>query len=108
LPEQEFLRAGLQPSQLRHQQGKLEEPPMRRKPFFWPIAGLFLVAFFSRIDLWQWHDSRFVLGLPIGLSYQIGFCFVVTVLLAMMLRFGVEISDPTDQGRPSRTGQDKQ
>ena len=38
-------------------------------------------------DLWFWDDPRIVLGLPVGLTYHVGYCLVAAALLAMLVRF---------------------
>ncbi len=37
-------------------------------------------------DLWLWHDGRFVLGLPVGLTYHVGYCLAATAFLALLVR----------------------
>ncbi len=44
-----------------------------------------VVLYFLHNDLWFWHDSRFVLGLPIGLLYHIGFCLVAALLMVLLV-----------------------
>jgi hypothetical protein len=46
------------------------------------------LAFLLHNDLWLWRDSGRVLGLPAGLSYHVGFCIAVSVLMALLVRFG--------------------
>lgn len=38
-------------------------------------------------DLWLWHDSSIVLGLPVGLLYHIGFCFAAVVLMVLLVNY---------------------
>ena len=38
-------------------------------------------------DLWIWHDSSLVLGLPVGLVYHIGFCFAAIALMALLVNY---------------------
>ncbi|HVS65652.1 MAG TPA: hypothetical protein VMT85_19350 [Thermoanaerobaculia bacterium] len=38
-------------------------------------------------DLWAWNDSRMVLGLPVGLTYHVLFCFAVVGVMWLALRW---------------------
>ncbi len=38
-------------------------------------------------DFWLYDDGTLVLGLPIGLTYHIGFAVVASVLMALLVRF---------------------
>lgn len=38
-------------------------------------------------DLWLWRDSRMLLGLPVGLTYHVAYCFVVAGVLGLVVRF---------------------
>jgi hypothetical protein len=51
------------------------------------IYGALLLAFVLRHDLWWWDDPRPLLGLPIGLTYHVAFCFLVAGLMALLVRF---------------------
>jgi hypothetical protein len=59
-----------------------------------------LLAFLLRHDLWLWDDARIVFGLPVGLTYHIAFCFGVSVLMALIVRFawprGLEVASAGD------------
>ena len=48
-------------------------------------------------DLWLWRDGRFVLGLPVGLTYHIVYCFVAAALLGLVVRFAWPVE--ADDGR---------
>ena len=39
-----------------------------------------------RHDLWWWDDPTRVLGLPVGLTYHVAFCFVVAGVMALFVR----------------------
>ena len=69
---------------------------MKRSPLLLPLLGLLCVLFLLRIDLWQWTDASFVLGLPIGLTYQVAFCLVVAVVMALLVRFAWPLEDPDE------------
>jgi hypothetical protein len=53
-------------------------------------------------DFWFRNDPRFVLGLPVGLAYHVGYCLVAAILMAFLVRAawprGVE-SDDEARGR---------
>ncbi len=46
------------------------------------VVALFLV----RLDFWWWNDPQLVLGLPIGLAYQVAFCLAAAVVLWFLVR----------------------
>jgi len=51
------------------------------------LYGALLLVFVLRIDVWQWDDPRRVLGLPVGLTYHVGICLVVSLISALLVRF---------------------
>jgi hypothetical protein len=51
------------------------------------LYAALVLLFLLHNDLWLWNDPRFVLGLPVGLTYHVVFCAVVTLLLALLVRF---------------------
>ena len=55
---------------------------MRRILFF-----VLLVLFVVRHDLWLWNDDRILLGLPVGLLYHALFCLVVSMVMALLVRY---------------------
>ena len=40
-----------------------------------------VVLFVLHNDFWLWNDGRLVLGLPVGLTYHVGFCLVISLIL---------------------------
>jgi hypothetical protein len=38
-------------------------------------------------DWWNWDDRRLVLGLPIGLTYHVGFCVAASILMFCLVRY---------------------
>ena len=46
-----------------------------------------VLAFILHNDLWLWDDARSVAGLPVGLTYHVAFCLVVTCLMGLLVRF---------------------
>lgn len=51
----------------------------------WLYTALGLL-FLLHNDPWNWRDPTFVLGLPVGLVYHLGFCLVVTLLFFLLVR----------------------
>ena len=49
-------------------------------------AALFL-AFVLHNDIWLWDDPRLLAGLPVGLTYHIGFCLGTALLMWLLVRF---------------------
>jgi hypothetical protein len=39
-------------------------------------------------DLFLWDDARRVLGLPVGLTYHVAYCFAAAGLMALLVVFG--------------------
>lgn len=38
-------------------------------------------------DFWYWNDATLVLGfLPIGFAWHLGYCFLATALMALLVR----------------------
>jgi len=37
-------------------------------------------------DFWLWDDPRFLLGLPVGLTYHALFCLAATGVMVLLLR----------------------
>lgn len=50
---------------------------------FLVFAALYLI----RMDLWWWDDPTLLGGIPIGLLSQVVFCFLVTTVMALVVRF---------------------
>jgi len=50
------------------------------------LYAALLLLFLLHNDLWLWSDSRLVLGLPAGLTYHIGYCLVVSLVMALLVR----------------------
>jgi hypothetical protein len=68
------------------------------------LYAALLLAFVLRHDLWFWSDPRFVLGLPVGLTYHVVFCIGVALLMALVVRFAWptgldDATTPTGQER---------
>lgn len=46
-----------------------------------------VVLYLLHNDLWYWHDTSLVLGMPIGLAYHLGFCLAASGLLYLLVRY---------------------
>ena len=51
------------------------------------LYAALLLAFLLHNDLWLWHDARMLAGLPVGLTYHIGFCLAASLLMWLLVRF---------------------
>ncbi|MEM9408194.1 MAG: hypothetical protein AAGA81_19315 [Acidobacteriota bacterium] len=56
------------------------------------LAALFVL----RYDFWWWAEPRLVFGLPIGLTYHIAFCFAVTGVMSLVVRFAWPLDDAAE------------
>lgn len=54
----------------------------------WLFYCLLVLLLLLHNDFWFWKTPELVLGLPIGLLYHIGFCLVVTLLMAIFVKGG--------------------
>ena len=50
------------------------------------LAVVIVALALVRHDLWWWDDPERVLGLPVGLTYHVAFCFVVAGVMALFVR----------------------
>ena len=58
---------------------------MKLRPAVLVILALLFVL---HMDLWWWDADDRVLGLPIGIAWQLGLCFAVAVVMALFTRNG--------------------
>lgn len=71
---------------------------MRRSLVVVVLAVLYLLHY----DFWMWRNPDIVLGLPVGLLYQLTYCVVIALALALLLSRawnqdqGAESPDPID------------
>ena len=70
---------------------------MKLRLVSWIALG---VLFLLHNDLWLWDDAHIVLGLPVGLFYHLSYCLIAAVLLAVILRSGLQGDEPPS-GDPS-------
>ncbi len=55
-----------------------------QRPLIYALLALFVLL---HNDLWWWDDATFVLGLPIALTYHLGYCLAAMGWMALMIRF---------------------
>ena len=60
---------------------------MSRTPIRRLLYAALVLAFLLHNDLWQWDDAARLAGLPVGLTYHIGFCVAVALLMGLLVRF---------------------
>jgi hypothetical protein len=46
-----------------------------------------VVLYLLHNDLWYWHDTSLVLGIPVGLFYHIAFCLTASGLLYLLVTY---------------------
>jgi hypothetical protein len=49
------------------------------------LAGLPVLVILHN-DFWLWDDPRFLLGLPVGLTYHALFCLAATGVMVLLVR----------------------
>ncbi|MEE8368725.1 MAG: hypothetical protein V3S30_10460 [Thermoanaerobaculia bacterium] len=61
------------------------------------LSGI-LILFLLHHDLWLWWSPRLVLGLPVGLTYHIAYCFAAAGLMAWMVfnKWPNDLTGPSD------------
>ena len=52
----------------------------------WGITLGFLLLFILHQDVWWWDSAQQVGGLPIGLTYHLGYCGIVSLFLLAITR----------------------
>lgn len=51
------------------------------------LYGALVLIFVLHNDFWLWDDARLVGGLPVGLTYHIGICLVVALVMWLIVCF---------------------
>ena len=51
------------------------------------LYGLLVLLFVLHNDFWLWDNAQIVLGIPVGLLYHIVYCFVATILMAIIVKY---------------------
>lgn len=49
------------------------------------LAGLVTLLILHQ-DIWYWNDDSMVLGLPVGLTYHVGLCFLAAAVFFGLCR----------------------
>ena len=57
-----------------------------KRPIRWLLYALLVLLFLLHNDFWLWQTPQFVLGLPVGLLYHIGFCLAAMLLMAAFVK----------------------
>jgi len=60
---------------------------MSRASSRWAVYATLLVVYLLHNDLWLWDDPSMVLGLPVGLTYQAGYCLLAAATMFLLVRF---------------------
>ncbi|HXG24471.1 MAG TPA: DUF3311 domain-containing protein [Chthonomonadales bacterium] len=61
---------------------------MSRRSFKWILTLIVIVVIVLHQDIWLWTDKRLVFGfLPIGLAYHVGYMFLASATMALLVRF---------------------
>ena len=55
------------------------------------LYGLLVLLFVLHNDFWLWDNAQIVLGIPVGLLYHIVYCFVATILMAIIVKHTLKI-----------------
>ena len=71
---------------------------MTRKKWL-PIGALSLL-FLLHQDTWNWNDPTLILGLPVGLTYHIGFCLLTAAVMLVLVRFAWPFDGPDGESSP--------
>lgn len=54
----------------------------------WLLTFVVIVVVLLHQDSWLWTDKRLVFGfLPIGLAYHVGYMFLASATMALLVRF---------------------
>ncbi|HEX9700816.1 MAG TPA: DUF3311 domain-containing protein [Acidobacteriota bacterium] len=51
------------------------------------IYGALGLLFVIHTDVWLWNDGRFLLGLPVGMSYHLLWTVAVVIVLWLAVRY---------------------
>lgn len=57
-------------------------------PSRWLLVAVVLVVLALHQDVWLWTNKTLVFGfLPIGMAYHIGYSFLASLLMALLVRY---------------------
>ena len=69
----------------------------------WTLYLALIALYLLHKDYWFWQNPTLVIGLPVGLAYHIAFCVVVTVLMALLVKYAwpshLEIGEDDSEDR---------
>lgn len=51
------------------------------------LYAALVVLYLLHNDFWLWQSSALVAGLPVGLAYHTLYCVVVSIVMALLVRF---------------------
>lgn len=59
---------------------------MSRSPTRYVVYVALLVVYLLHNDLWLWDDPSIVLGLPVGLTYHVGYSLLAALMMFLLVR----------------------
>jgi hypothetical protein len=65
-----------------------------------PLYAALLLLFLLRHDLWLWDDPRLVLGLPVGLTYHLGYSLVTALVMLVLVTLAWPETPDDDETLP--------
>ena len=75
------------------------------KQIRWLLYAAIVALYVLHNDFWFWYDPRLVLGLPIGLTYHVGYNLAAAVLMFLLVRFAWPSHLEVAAELPAGTGQ---
>ena len=75
------------------------------KQIRWLLYAAIVALYALHNDFWFWYDPRIVLGLPIGLTYHVGYNLAAAVLMLLLVRFAWPSHLEVSAELPAGTGQ---
>ena len=66
-----------------------------------------VLLFLAHNDWWLWQDSHLLMGLPVGLTYHLLYCFAVMGMMALLVRFAWPLRLRSERSEPEETSQVK-
>ena len=77
----------------------------------WILYAAIVALYVLHNDFWFWYDPRIILGLPVGLTYHVGYNLAAAVLMFLLVRFAwpshLEVAEEMPAGtRQTATGQE--
>jgi hypothetical protein len=69
------------------------------------LYGGLVALYLLHNDWWLWNRDGRLLGLPVGLAYQVAFCLLVIVWMALLVRSRSTSPQPPAVGAGSPSGE---